>query len=216
MSYRDSDYASSADLKAYLGITDTVDDAQIALAVTAASRAIDRACGRSFGVDSAVATREYRRFARQGWPSFSPFQRPSLTPLSVADISSTTGLIVEAADGHDFSPSYTTLTIDDDFKLLPLNADADGRPWTHIAFNPDSVTHSALAVKVTALFGWSAVPVTVKEATLIQASRFLKRRDAPFGVAGSPDLGSELRLLAKVDPDVDVMLGDYKRRWAAV
>jgi hypothetical protein len=71
-------------------------------------------------------------------------------------------------------------------------------------------------VQVTATWGWTAVPATIKKATLLQASRFYKRRDAPFGVAGSPDMGSEMRLLAKVDPDVEVMLGDYRRKWGAV
>jgi len=45
-----------------------------------------------------------------------------------------------------------------------------------------------------------------KVATVLQANRLLKRRHAPFGVAGSPELGSELRLLARVDPDVAVSL----------
>jgi len=55
------------------------------------------------------------------------------------------------------------------------------------------------------------VPTTVKQATLLQASRVFARREAPFGVAGSPDMGSELRLLEKVDPDVAVMLVPYVR-----
>jgi hypothetical protein len=64
-------------------------------------------------------------------------------------------------------------------------------------------------VKVTALWGWTAVPVAVKQATLLQASRFFSRRHSPYGVAGSPELGSEIRLLARVDPDVGVSLRDY-------
>ena len=61
---------------------------------------------------------------------------------------------------------------------------------------------------------FSPVPASVKLATEMQASRWAKRRDAPFGVAGSPELGSELRLLPKLDPDVEVLLsghGDYVR-----
>jgi hypothetical protein len=46
---------------------------------------------------------------------------------------------------------------------------------------------------------------------MLQASRFYARRDSPYGVAGSPDLGSEVRLLSKVDPDVAVSLADYVR-----
>ena len=51
-----------------------------------------------------------------------------------------------------------------------------------------------------------------QEATLLQASRLAARRDSPFGVAGSPDAGSEMRLLARVDPDVAVALEPYRRR----
>jgi hypothetical protein len=64
---------------------------------------------------------------------------------------------------------------------------------------------------VTAVWGWTAVPTSVKQATLLQASRFHKRRHAPFGVAGSPEMGSEIRLLSRVDPDVSVALRDFNR-----
>jgi hypothetical protein len=50
---------------------------------------------------------------------------------------------------------------------------------------------------------------------LLQASRLDFRRVAPAGVAGSPETGSEVRLLARVDPDVAVSLKDYIRWWAA-
>jgi hypothetical protein len=43
----------------------------------------------------------------------------------------------------------------------------------------------------------------------MQASRLLSRRDAPFGIAGSPEMGSEMRLLAKLDPDVDLLVQPY-------
>jgi hypothetical protein len=53
------------------------------------------------------------------------------------------------------------------------------------------------------------VPASVKLAALLQATRLFKRKEAPFGVAGSLELGSELRLLAKLDPDVEMLLGGY-------
>ena len=59
----------------------------------------------------------------------------------------------------------------------------------------------------TTVVQFSPVPSSVKLATELQASRWAKRRDAPFGVAGSPELGSELRILAKLDPDVQILLG---------
>jgi hypothetical protein len=51
------DYATVAEVKSYLRITDTDDDVMLALWVTAASRAVDKHCGRQFGT---VATSEDR------------------------------------------------------------------------------------------------------------------------------------------------------------
>lgn len=60
------------------------------------------------------------------------------------------------------------------------------------------------------------IPDAVKLACTIQAARFFKRRDAAFGVAGSPELGNELRLLAKLDPDVALLVSAHKVWWGAV
>jgi hypothetical protein len=45
------------------------------------------------------------------------------------------------------------------------------------------------AVQITALWGWSAVPDPVKQATLIIAAEQWKLKDAPFGVAGFGEFG---------------------------
>ena len=42
----------------------------------------------------------------------------------------------------------------------------------------------------------------------------IHRKGSPYGIAGSPDLGSELRLLAKLDADVAVLLRSFVRMWA--
>ncbi|NIL59971.1 phage gp6-like head-tail connector protein, partial [Salinispora arenicola] len=68
---------------------------------------------------------------------------------------------------------------------------------------------------ITAPWGWPAIPTAVVLATQLQASRLLTRRDSPYGVAGSPQDGSEMRLLARVDPDVEVVLRPYVRHWWA-
>lgn len=59
------------------------------------------------------------------------------------------------------------------------------------------------------------IPAEIKLACLIQASRLVTRKDAPFGIAGSPDVGSEMRLLAKLDPDVQVLVRPHKSWWGA-
>jgi hypothetical protein len=190
------DYITEDDLKEYSRIGDEADDAQVALAITAASRAVDRHTNRQFGL---VAAPELRRYKA------NPDYTNGYWTVPVDDFQTTTGLVVEVGDALDVVTVYD---------LEPLNAAAEGEPWTHVTFLESSeVQPCGLRgeLRVTARWGWTAVPPTVAEATLLQASRFLMRRNAPFGVAGSPDLGNEMRLLKKVDPDVAVVLRPYKR-----
>lgn len=187
------DYVQASDLKAYLRIDDTVDDVQIAFAITAASRAVDRYTNRQFGL---VAAPEVRKYTAR-WDTD---RRKFVVPID--DLMTAVGLVVA-----------TTATITD-YSLQPSNAPAESEPWTRIVLNTGG-TLTEDGVTVTAKYGWTNVPVTVQQATLLQASRLFQRRQAPFGVAGSVELGSEMRLLAKVDPDVAVVLGPYIRWWGA-
>lgn len=185
------DYADVAELKAYVSIPDddTDDDTAIAGKIAAASRSIDRHCHRQFGKVDAAEPRVFTAQARSGGAL-----------VVIDDLMDITGLAI-TADG-------AAVVAD---RMQPPNAAVLGKPFTRL-WLPTGTTCAVDAIEVTALWGWSAVPETIKEACLLQASRLLKRRDAPFGVAGSPDLGSEIRLLAKVDPDVAVMLSKYVRR----
>lgn len=177
------DYIEAATLKGVIGIDDTIDDTAIGLAITAASRVIDQFCGRQFGQVAAVQDRTYD----VEWDGFG-------LVVAIDDLMTDTGLLVDGV----------TTT-----ELLPRNAPQNDRPWTQLSVSGGVARGDA--VVVTAQWGWTIVPVTVQQATLTQALRILKRKDAPFGVAGSPQDGSEVRLLAKVDPDVAVALAPYRR-----
>lgn len=200
------DYVTSAELKSFVRISDGDDDDQVALAVTAASRAVDRACNRQFGQSAAAEDRYYTAewdALRLRWF------------IKIDDLMTTTDLAVsnDPADDGTYPDSITS------YRLAPINAAADGRPWTDLIVKGIASTSLGFtedAVRVHAIFGWTEVPDTIKEATLLQASRFLKRRDSPFGVAGSPDIGSEMRLLPKIDPDVALAVRPYYRWWGAV
>jgi hypothetical protein len=196
------DYATAAELRAFVRITDSADDAQIALAIAAASRAIDRTTRRQFGL---VATPEARYYT----PRYQG--RHSRWAVQIDDLMTVTGLEVASDDDGDetFVGDIT------DYVLRPANAATETRPWTELAVlstSDSQPTGVDSSVRVTARFGWTTVPDAVKQACLLQSSRLLTRRDSPYGVAGSPQTGSELRLLAKVDPDVEVALADYQRR----
>jgi hypothetical protein len=184
------DYVTSTVAKSWLRIDDTDDDAQVSTAIAAASRSVDRATGRQFGLTAA----EDRTYA-SGW-----WRHEGVYRAIIDDLMTTSGLVVTDPAGDTVSS--------DDYALGPVNAAAKGRPWEWIDL-PTSGDYV-----ITASWGWSSVPSTITGAVLLQVSRLLARRESPFGVAGSPAAGSELRLLARLDPDVDVMVRPYRRRWA--
>lgn len=197
------DYCTTAELRAFVGETGTSQDANLALAVTAASRAVDHATDRQFGVLTSAVARYY-----------TPVWSSALGRwiANIDDLQTITSLVVKSDTDND-GVYETTIT---DYRLYPLNAAAAGSPWSSIVFGTGASTSSLPGtLEVTALSGWTAVPSAVKAATLIQAARFFKRKDSPYGVAGSPDMGNEMRLLARVDPDVAVMLAPY-RVWTMV
>lgn len=176
---------------------ETVDDAFLTIAAGAASRAVDRHTGRQFGKSDASQARRYT--AR--WN-----RRRGRWVVVIDDLYDVAGLAVAVAAGAVSA-----------FDLEPVNALFDGKVYERIAIKPESAnlpTSREPEVTVTTdKWGWPAFPVSVVEASLLQASRLASRRDSPYGIAGSPDEGSEVRLLARVDPDVAVSLGDYRRRW---
>lgn len=198
------DYVTSAELKSYVKISDAVDDAEIGFAITAASRAVDQHTGRQFGVVAAAQ----ERFYTACWN-----RRRGRWVVEFDDLMSVTGFAVmlENAQGVDVA----AIT---DYVLEPQNAALIGEPWTQLVVRPTSTTKPTGLegeMAITGLWGWSAVPTAVKQATLLQASRIFTRRLSPYGIAGSPDQGSELRLLARLDPDVAVTLAKYVRWWGA-
>ena len=187
-------YLTLAALKAYLRIGDAADDADLDVAISAASRAIDDHTNRQFGL---LAAAEAWSFT--AWPDLDRGR----WVVDVDDFQTVTGLVVEVP----------TVGVTTAFTKEPLNAAAKGRPWTRIVFDADAsvtpVATNLFAVTVTAKWGWTTVPVAVEQAARLQASRLFSRRQSPYGIAGSPDQGSEMRLLSRVDPDVAVSLRSY-------
>lgn len=199
------DYASTAELKAFARITDTVDDTEVGLALAAASRTIDTHANRQFG---ATASAEARRYTAE-WDRHIRRWR-----IVVDDFQTLTGLevLVDSAADETFADEIVAAGYDP----LPWNASQRGRPWTELEVRSTSAVfpvRRAGAVQVTATWGWTAVPNAIKQACLLQASRLLARRDSPHGVAGASPQG-EIRLLEKLDPDVAVIVGDYRRPWS--
>lgn len=204
------DYATAAELTAYLRIGDSDDDVNAATAVTAASRAIDANANRQFGLTGSAVQRFYT-YHGERTAAGQPI-------LLIDDLMTTVGLIVGLDTGQQ--GTYTgTLTIGTDFDLWPRNAAAEGRPWTGVVMRRAPAfwfPYWEDGIRITANWGWSAVPVAIHQAALIQAGRYFVRKDSLYGVAGSPDIGSEVRLLARLDPDVALTVSAYKRWWGTV
>lgn len=199
-------YVDKADLKAYLGLSGSGQDANIDNAINGASRLIDAFCGRHFYQDNAVRTEYYT-------PT-------NFVEISVNDISTTTGLIVKL-DTTDNGTYDTTLTINTDFVLLPVNPRinkiADGNtyyfPYTDIQILPtrSSERFDPLIknnISVTAKFGFTVIPEAIAQATLIQATRLWKRKDTPFNVFGNEQTGTQ-ELFSKFDPDAKELIKGY-------
>jgi hypothetical protein len=201
------DYTTREGLKNYLtsgtaGVADTVDNDWLDLAVTAASRAVDRECSkhvpRQFGQ---VAVAEARYYTAR-------FDSTSARwVVEIDDIMVSTGMAVTLDINQDDVHETAIST----YVLRPRSAAAKSRPWTQIALPRGGSQPSDWpdAVKVVGTWGWSAVPSTIVQATLLQASRFFTRKQAPFGTRGTPDDGSEEMLQYNADPDVKLMLRSY-------
>jgi len=196
-------YCTLAEVKAALRITDSVDDSLIELSIGAASREIDGFCNRVFY--STSATRVYAT--------------DSALLLQTDDIVSVSSLKTSIS-----GTSYDTTWATTDYQLEPLNGVVGGidSPVTRIRavganlFPIWSVTgtYSNFApVQIIGVFGWSAVPVAVKQATILLAMRQFKRYDSPLGVAGFGDLGA-IRV-GRVDPDVEALLMPFKKAVAS-
>lgn len=205
------DYAALADLRTYTGGTSTADDAPLQFALTAASRAIDQATDRQFGVLTVAGARYYTPVWNQDLARWT---------ARIDDLMTTTSLVVKT--DLDWDGVYETTIVMNPggtggFRFRPYNAASDSRPWNQIVFGisvlfTQIVSRLEGSLEVTALWGWTAIPTTVEQATLLQASRWYRRKGTPFGVAGSPEMGTDMRFL-RLDPDVEAMVLNY-RHWS--
>lgn len=199
------DYITVAELKNFTTIPsdDTVDDTELAGVIAAASRAIDDATNRQFGVVSVAEERVYS----------AVYDRESLRWLvEMDDLMTTTSLSAQISINGSNDGAI------DGYVLMPRNAASKSRPWTIMAITSESSRIPAsrpFEVAITGLWGWTSVPETIKTATKLQASRFFVRRQSPYGIAGSPESSTEMRLLDKLDPDVELMVHEYARWWNA-
>lgn len=180
-------YCLLDELKQYLSITDEGNDVDLERALDAACRKIDGECGRTFAL-AAAQTRLY--YPQSAWVVKTP------------DVVSLTSVKTDPDGDQTFSRTLDTA----DLELWPLNEDRYQeirvRPLADYAFTPGRY------VQVVGSFGCvvdGGPPVEVRQAALILAARLYGRKDAPFGILQSTDLGQFTRL-SQSDPDVATLL----------
>jgi hypothetical protein len=195
-------YTTVATFQSYTGMaTITADETvNIEKAIESASRSIDRMTNRRFWADANATARQYRA---------TDFYR-----LFVDDISSTSGLIVKTDTGGD-GTFETTLTLNTDYILDPVNAPQLERPFTIVTMVGTTLFPSPVnlrpGVQVTAKFGWynGTPPDDIEEACLILSTDLVKRASSVGGVLGLSELGA-IRM-SPLGRDVQAMVRPYRR-----
>lgn len=159
-------------------------------AVAAASTAIDKHCGRTFSVPAEGAEATARRY------------RPAspVTGLFIDDAVSVE-LVEESRDGATWVERPSSLWWGE-----PLNAADDAEPITMLC----STSPWLPWVRVTAVWGWPAMPDQVPTSTLIKGARLYKRKDSPTGVEGMDGFGVT-RISRFEDGDVQLLLAPLRR-----
>jgi hypothetical protein len=190
-----NEYATLSELKRALTIEDddTSSDDLLNRALAAASRGIDTATGRRFYLDGAATARTYR-------PGGRTVCTDSGERLLVDDIGSATGLVVETGSGGSWAATTS-------YETGPDNALTRGRPVTALTLTAGTWGSGLARVRVTAQWGWPAVPDEITQACVIQAARLFRRKDSPEGVTGSAEWG--VVRLSRRDPDVWALIEHF-------
>lgn len=189
-------YAGLDELGTALGMsTGTADDESLQVALDAACRAIDKFTGRRF----------YRQAAATRYATAGASRRTVPTP----DLVSVSAVTLDAGTGT-FATAVTEGT---HYYLAPRAANDQDAPYTALeGLGAYLFPGGPERVKITGTFGWPTVPAEVSQAAIMQATRIWKRaREAPFGIAGLTLDGGGVRLLARLDSEVEVLLRPFQR-----
>lgn len=191
-------YITLAALKAELRETRTVDDASYERAVEAASRRIDAYCGRQFWRTPTAEVREFRAATRY-W-------------VRTGDYADTTSMTVEISD-----PAGAWVSLAAGVWQPEPFVRINGHPYTAIVSASGlvgfPVSGRRARVRVTARWGWEAIPKPVEQACQILAIAYYKSRDMSGGVAGFE--GDSTRLDA-LTVQAEALLAEFRDPTTAV
>jgi hypothetical protein len=182
-------YITSAELKTYGGVSGSGDDTLLAALISAAQKAIDAHCHRSFEETSATryyATTDRRR--GQGLCLDADLLTVTTLTNGESSVIPSTGYWLEPRN----EPPYQMIRLKSSYV------------WN---FNTDG------EISVAGTWGWSATaPDDIKQATKRLATYFYKQKDAQvFDVTAMPDAGV-ITVPQGIPKDVLLLLEPYRRR----
>jgi hypothetical protein len=193
-----ADYVTRAEQKSYMGLEGTTDDTLVDAAISSASREIERHCNRQFNDAETASSRLYRA--------------TNCHTAVVDDFWTTTGLIVEinvSGDGVTWETVAAT-----EYELTPLNRMSNGVEWVYWRINMVGTAtfpiNRRASLRVTARWGWEAIPADVKQAVKMLASDTFQIKDSRMGVAGSDQFGTIVRV--RSNSLVEAKLKHFVRR----
>jgi hypothetical protein len=196
-------YATLAQIKSALRIpsADATDDGLLEMAVESASRLIDAYCSRNFIYGGTAATTRY-------------FHADDPYVVQIDDARSITQVQTSSSEDGIYDVTWDLTAHTGDIQAEPLNDYVGGLTWpyTRLRAIGDYVfpVDRETTVKVTAVYGWPTVPITVAQACILQSSRIFTRLQSPLGVAGFGDMGI-MRVSRGLDPDVAQLIEGYRR-----
>lgn len=187
-------YVELHDLKDYLGIKQSKidNDGNLESAIRSASREAEQICNRQFNRVEVATPRLYRA----NGPARSNFSPPG-NRVIVDDFYTTDDLVVEY-DSTGFGDWVTIPATD--YEVYPYNGIVNGLPgWPFYQITIVSWYFPRLynfrkqaAFRVTAKWGWEAVPADVRQAVMMLCGDTYQQKDSPYGVM-SDQYGVTLR-----------------------
>ena len=185
-------YATVPELAARLDIGNQTQDTILAQLLDAASRQIDGWCNRTFA----------------SGPEARQLTADTCDLLVLPeDLHALTAIAIDRDGDRVYETAWTLTDVD----LQPYPG-----PYQVIRPRDRAFPTHRYAIQVTGDWGYGTeIPVPIREATLLQAARLYKRKDAPFGIAGTADHG-ELMTISAMDPDIKELLKPYERHWMVV
>src|SRR5262245_9113373 len=148
-------YETAANYRAAIDKVDTGEDAEVLVDLTAVTRFIEKEVGRFFTKDASAVDRYYYG---QGY-----------TELYVDDLVSVTSIKIDTDRDGSFADETALATTD--YELWPLNAGAGSEPSPYrcvraTEWGTVGVWPAGSKVAVNGVFGWPAVPESVKRACI--------------------------------------------------